>query len=196
MSDRKRAPRGGLDRETVVAAAVEVMKSVQTVEDLTVARVADRLGVGAMSLYTHIRNKDDLVRAVAVALFQPLEADQLDTREDLLRLYRAYYDLLVEHPALVQIVSTQWGLLTELHPTLLTPVPHLGFLTGTTADQHTGLVLLSALSRYTLGCAALHNNAPVVDRVRTADDGRDVHREIFEFGLLTLIDRVVPAVES
>jgi AcrR family transcriptional regulator len=50
----------GLTRERIVAAAVELADS-EGLAALSMARLAERLGCGTMSLYRHVENKDELV---------------------------------------------------------------------------------------------------------------------------------------
>ncbi|MCV7222005.1 TetR/AcrR family transcriptional regulator [Mycolicibacterium elephantis] len=56
------APRrsAGLSRERIVAAAIELADA-DGLGALSMARLAERLGCGTMSLYRHIANKDELV---------------------------------------------------------------------------------------------------------------------------------------
>ena len=64
--------RPGLTRERVIAAAFELADE-GGVEALTMRSLAARLGVQAMSLYHHIRNKDDLLDAMADELASRIE---------------------------------------------------------------------------------------------------------------------------
>ncbi len=66
-------PRAGLDRESVVAAAVALVDE-SGAEALTLARLAERLGVKAPSLYKHVGGLDDLRASVAVASKRELAA--------------------------------------------------------------------------------------------------------------------------
>ena len=50
----------GLNRERIVATAVELADS-DGLAALSMARLAERLGCGTMSLYRHVANKDELV---------------------------------------------------------------------------------------------------------------------------------------
>ena len=50
----------GLSRERIVATAVELADS-DGLAALSMARLAERLGCGTMSLYRHVANKDELV---------------------------------------------------------------------------------------------------------------------------------------
>ena len=51
---------GGLSRERIVAAAIELVEA-EGLSALSMARLAERLGCGTMSLYRHVANKDELV---------------------------------------------------------------------------------------------------------------------------------------
>src|SRR5262245_49940367 len=50
----------GLSRERIVAAAIELVEA-EGLSALSMARLAERLGCGTMSLYRHVANKDELV---------------------------------------------------------------------------------------------------------------------------------------
>lgn len=56
----ERRKRRSLDQAQIVRAALELLDEVG-LEDLTMRRVAERLGVKAASLYRHVRNKDELL---------------------------------------------------------------------------------------------------------------------------------------
>jgi AcrR family transcriptional regulator len=53
-------PRRGLNRQRIVATAIEFADA-EGLAALSMARLADRLGCGTMSLYRHVANKDELV---------------------------------------------------------------------------------------------------------------------------------------
>ena len=67
-------PRAGLDAATIVAAAAALADEIGFTE-LTMGRLAERLGVRAPSLYKHIAGQDDLHRRIAaLALTESGEA--------------------------------------------------------------------------------------------------------------------------
>ena len=67
----------GLNRERIVAAAVELADS-DGLAALSMARLAERLGCGTMSLYRHVANKDELVTfMLAVGAEDADEEEQL-----------------------------------------------------------------------------------------------------------------------
>jgi AcrR family transcriptional regulator len=66
---RKRAP---LNRDRVLRAAVELADEGGT-GALTMQRIGRRLGVEAMSLYRHVRNKDDILDGMVDIVFAEIE---------------------------------------------------------------------------------------------------------------------------
>jgi TetR/AcrR family transcriptional regulator, tetracycline repressor protein len=63
MSTRRRAPWGTMSREQVVQAAMGVVAA-GGFEDMTIRSLAAQLGVAPMSLYRHVRDKNDLLTEV------------------------------------------------------------------------------------------------------------------------------------
>lgn len=61
-------PRAGLDAPTIVAAAATLADEIGFTE-LTMGKLAERLGVRAPSLYKHVAGRDDLHRRIATLAF-------------------------------------------------------------------------------------------------------------------------------
>ncbi|MPY58801.1 TetR/AcrR family transcriptional regulator [Streptomyces spongiae] len=96
-------PRAGLDAATVVAAGAELADEIGFAE-LTMARLAERVGVKAPSLYKHVAGQDDLNRRIA-ALALAEVADTLGTaiqgrsgRDALGAAARALRRYVLDHP--------------------------------------------------------------------------------------------------
>jgi TetR/AcrR family transcriptional regulator, tetracycline repressor protein len=72
--DVKRGPgrRPGLTREQVVASALELVEE-DGLDGLSMRRLGARLGIEAMTLYTYVESKDDLLDAVAESVLSDLE---------------------------------------------------------------------------------------------------------------------------
>jgi AcrR family transcriptional regulator len=90
-------PRGRPPQRTrtqVVAAAVAIADA-EGLDALTMRRLAAELGAGVMSLYTYVRDKDDLVDQMVdqVSAFEPT-AEPVD----LLTLVCWQRDLMLRHP--------------------------------------------------------------------------------------------------
>jgi AcrR family transcriptional regulator len=66
-------PRRGLDRARVVAAAGDIADA-EGLEAVTLARVAQELGVRSPSLYNHVAGRDGLLRALAAQSTRELAA--------------------------------------------------------------------------------------------------------------------------
>ncbi|MBB3674702.1 TetR-like C-terminal domain-containing protein [Modestobacter versicolor] len=96
-------PRAGLDAGVVVAAAAELADEIGFPE-LTMARLADRLGVRTPSLYKHVASQEDLHRRIAVlALDEVADAVGAATqgragRDALGAAARAMREFVVTHP--------------------------------------------------------------------------------------------------
>lgn len=101
----ERLPRGALDRETVVAAALEIADR-DGVSGVTMARVAEALGASPMSLYRHLQDKQELLDAVAdLALSESPRLAQ-DGRSWRVRLEEFALESrrgALRHPALIEI---------------------------------------------------------------------------------------------
>ena len=105
--DEKRAP---LSRQRVLAAALAYVDQ-HGLDDLTMHKLAVALGVSDMSLYNHVRNKDDLLAGISELVWQEA-ADAVDATADkadwLRSLGRAVYDAVRRHPhALPAVVASR-----------------------------------------------------------------------------------------
>ncbi len=96
--------RGRLSREVVVRTALRLM-DVEGLEAVTMRRLGRDLGVEAMSLYNHVRDKDDLLDGVAQAAMADFQY-QPDPNGHWLEQGRA--------------VAHEWRRLLKLHPSLMT----------------------------------------------------------------------------
>ena len=102
-----RVPRNTLSRGLVVGAALALIDD-EGLDALTMPRLAERLGVGTMSLYRHIDDKDDLVNAVAEQVLSGVQvpAGAPDDWEGRVVGYvRALRSQALAHPALSRILA-------------------------------------------------------------------------------------------
>ncbi len=96
-------PRAGLGPAAVVAAGAALADEVGFA-DLTMAQLAERVGVRTPSLYKHIAGQDDLNRRIAaLALTEAADAIGLSTRgyagrDALAAAARAFRDFVLAHP--------------------------------------------------------------------------------------------------
>jgi AcrR family transcriptional regulator len=100
-----RARKSRLSREQLGRAGLEIVDR-EGLDALSMRRLAEGLGVGKMTLYGHVRSKDELIDAiidVAVELADPPETREGPWRDQLAALMRAAHRNLTAHPALVAI---------------------------------------------------------------------------------------------
>jgi AcrR family transcriptional regulator len=91
--------RAQLTRERVMAAAISLADR-DGIESLSMRKLAQELGVEAMSLYTHVRNKNDLLDGMADAVISqiPVSADGTDWKTSLRQLALAARSVMLRHP--------------------------------------------------------------------------------------------------
>lgn len=96
-------PRAGLDAATIVAAGAALADEIGFTE-LTMGRLAERVGVRAPSLYKHIASQDDLHRRIAALAFDEAGVaigtaiQGLAGRDALAAAAGALRDFVVTHP--------------------------------------------------------------------------------------------------
>ena len=89
-----------LTLERIVAAAIELLDA-EGVDRLSMRRLADRLGAGAMSLYWHVDNKDvvfDLALDAVLAYRGPAPAQGVDWRGDVVHMLEDWRASMLRHP--------------------------------------------------------------------------------------------------
>lgn len=102
-----RVPRNTLSRERIVDTALALMDD-EGLDAVTMPRLAQRLGVGTMSLYRHVDGKNDLINAVAELVLSGVQvpAGANDDWEGRVVGYlRALRDCALAHPALSRILA-------------------------------------------------------------------------------------------
>lgn len=151
---RVRATWGTITRERLIRAAMDEITAGRY-ERLTVRNLAARLGVAPMSLYRHVRDKEDLLDEVTdrllAAAWEPA-ADRSDARAWLIEAYDRFRGLLVGQPAALHVFLS--------HPVtspaaLVRQRAILEVLEASGLDQHLSRRLYAKLHTYTLGFAAL-----------------------------------------
>jgi AcrR family transcriptional regulator len=103
----KRVPRNTLSRARIVAGALAIIDA-DGLDAVTMPRVAKDLGVGTMSLYRHVEDKDDLINAVAEHVIGDVQVP--DGKDDdwegrVVGYLRALRDAALAHPALARILA-------------------------------------------------------------------------------------------
>lgn len=103
--DSERPRSRGLNRTRIVAAAIELADA-DGLGALSMARLADRLGCGTMSLYRHVVSKDELlIFMLSTAAEPPPTTDQTNWRVALEVWADGLWDVYHRHPWILQAAS-------------------------------------------------------------------------------------------
>jgi len=105
FTTQKRAP---LTRDRVLRAALELADEGGTAA-LTMQRIGRRLGVEAMSLYRHVRNKDDILDGIVDVVFAEIElpADRSNWRTVLRAQSISTRAALRRHPWAITLMESR-----------------------------------------------------------------------------------------
>jgi AcrR family transcriptional regulator len=97
-----------LTRERVVAGGIELADR-DSIESISMRRLAQELGVEAMSLYTHVRNKDDLLDGMVDAVIGkiPTNADGADWKKSLRQMALAARGIVLTHPWAPHLIESR-----------------------------------------------------------------------------------------
>jgi AcrR family transcriptional regulator len=100
--------RAQLTREQVVTAAIELADR-DGIESISMRRLAQELGVEAMSLYTHVHNKEDLLDGMADAVvgLVPVDEGAADWRTSLRRMALRARGVMLRHPWAPRVIETR-----------------------------------------------------------------------------------------
>ncbi|OMB78229.1 TetR/AcrR family transcriptional regulator [Mycolicibacterium conceptionense] len=151
----------GLTRETIVAAAVELADD-DGLAALSMARLAEKLGCGTMSLYRHVANKDELVTFMLAVAPGPAPSAPVDAnwRTALENWAGALWDVYHRHPWVLQCASA--GLPADPGQLAWLDAALAG-LSGTRLTEREKLTAVMAVLIFTRGSAALAIEARDVD---------------------------------
>jgi TetR/AcrR family tetracycline transcriptional repressor len=104
---RTRAPRGTLTRERIVDATLQLIDG-GGIGAVSMPKLAKHLGVGVMSLYTHVDSKDDLLDAVVQHVLASLPAPSGgDWQARLACHFRDLRATLVQHRGLGTVLAAK-----------------------------------------------------------------------------------------
>ncbi|WP_419996262.1 TetR/AcrR family transcriptional regulator [Streptomyces boninensis] len=98
---RKRREQPSLSREQIVSEAIQLLDA-DGLEALSMRKLGARLNAGATSMYTHVRNKEEIVELVVDEIFGELDipsaADAADWRAAAARSTRSVRAAILRHP--------------------------------------------------------------------------------------------------
>jgi len=141
---RRRGPRPSLSGEQVVITAIQIADR-DGLGGLSMRRLADELGVTAMSLYGYVPSKAELLDVMADRAYGEIAVHHdpaAPWQERLAALARQHWTLLLSHPWLLQIADSRPLLgpnMTALYDAELAAVDGLG-LTDVDMDLIAGLL--------------------------------------------------------
>jgi AcrR family transcriptional regulator len=100
--------RAQLTRERVVAAAIGLADS-DGIDSISMRKLAQELDVEAMSLYTHVRNKDDLLDGMVDAVIGeiPTGANAADWKASLRQMVLAARGIVLTHPWAPRLIESR-----------------------------------------------------------------------------------------
>jgi AcrR family transcriptional regulator len=210
------AERGTLSREAIVAAALRIADT-DGVDAVSMRRVAASLGVGTMTIYGHVRDKDELLtlmwdRVTAEQILPDLPADW---REALAELARGARLCVLRHPWMI-------GLKPRVSENMLLHIEQaLEITKPLDLDDHTKRIVINVLDDLVAGCvireiasghvgeehdpancglrAKFRASPELLDRVMSGefpniagmlDRGGCIHSDRFERGLSWLLDGI------
>lgn len=104
------AHRPALSRERIASTALELIDA-NGLSGLSMRKLGAELGVEAMSLYHYVKNKDDLLDAVADHLYGvidlPRSVDPHDWESAIRLGLGAFHDVLLEHEAALELFASR-----------------------------------------------------------------------------------------
>ncbi|HWF54257.1 MAG TPA: TetR family transcriptional regulator [Solirubrobacteraceae bacterium] len=138
-----------LSAATIVEAALELADA-DGLQAVTMRAVGARLGAAAMSLYRHVPNKDALLEQMAdhVLAKLPYPDPEQPWQGEIHAFFLAFHDLLLEHPAVAQVMVEMALAGPELS---LRGEQVLACLLGGGLDEPTAAQAITALTWHTVG---------------------------------------------
>jgi AcrR family transcriptional regulator len=154
-------PRRGLNRQRIVEAAIELADA-DGLGALSMARLAERLGCGTMSLYRHVANKDELVALMlSLGAGPPPTVADANWRVALMNWANVLWDVYHRHPWILDASASGLpadpGQLGWLDAGLATLGP-------TTLSERDKLAAVTSVLYFVRGAAALDLEAGALDR--------------------------------
>lgn len=176
VSSRKQAketaaepsPRAPLNRDRILRAALELADR-EGIDALSMRKLAQALGVEAMSLYNHVANKDEILAGMVDAVFTEVDLpDGGDWKTAMRQRYLSTRDTFARHPWALGLLHAQTYLgdaTLRHHDEVLGRLRRAGF-----SIESAGYAC-SILDSYTYGFALREQRLPF-DSSKQPDDGR------------------------
>lgn len=128
---RAAKPRAALTRERVLRAAISLADR-EGIESLSMRNLGHELGVEAMSLYNHVRNKEDMLDGMVDVVFSEIDlpAGGVDWRSAMRKRAISARQVLLRHPwaiGLMESRSTPGPATLRHHDSVLGSLRRAGF---------------------------------------------------------------------
>jgi AcrR family transcriptional regulator len=171
----------------VIEAALAVMDA-EGLEAVTMRRIGRELGVEAMSLYNHVRDKDDILEAVTELVMSEFELPPAtgDWREDGKNAAREWRRLLRTHPNVMGLMAGRRKPLAS--PESLRPMDTaLGILRGAGLDVRDAAQAFNAFGSYIMGFVIMEqgmmlgHEGPDPEHLRMHEELARLHGAEFPF---------------
>ena len=189
-----RPRRQPLTRQRIVRAALRIMDE-EGLEAVTMRHIGRALGVEAMSLYNHVRDKEEILDSICEEVLSGFRVpDARDWREAARAGAREYRRLLLAHPRVITLMTGRKGPVTNADALKAYEFALGMFLdAGLTAPE--SVMALNALASYILGsrhvAARSHDQRPSRRRARARTAG---HGSAGRGGGFPALARVPPAL--
>ncbi|WP_211440231.1 TetR/AcrR family transcriptional regulator C-terminal domain-containing protein [Corynebacterium glutamicum] len=104
----KRAPRNTINREILVEKAIQIADEVG-LAGFSIRVLADSLGVKPMAVYTHVKNKDELLTLIVDQVFASIYAPQPgeNWKAELTRAANSKRAALLQHPWALAVMESR-----------------------------------------------------------------------------------------
>jgi AcrR family transcriptional regulator len=160
-----------LSRERIVATAMELLDA-QGFDGLTMRRLADRLGSGAMSLYWHVDSKEDVFDLALDAVLEyrrlPQIAESQDWRGEVVHMLEDWRASMLRHPWSASLLPRR-----ALGPNILSRLELLSkTLSGAGVADADLNVAIWSLWNYVMGATVTRASFDLSDDDRTAAQQR------------------------
>lgn len=209
-------PNRGMSDRRIAESALALVDE-EGVEGLSMRKLAQRLGVAPMSLYTYFSDREAVLDAVAQLLLAEVEAPEgLDWRETIRRIMRSVREVGLRHPRAAPLINRFPPRTPDAFAFVeagFRAFRHAGFDDESTARCYRALAVYSMgsfdveLSRYfaihpaggpasgSLDAPTLEKHLPSVARIGPLLAGQDDADE-FEYGLGLLLDGFAAAMAT
>ncbi len=144
-----------LTRERIVEAALRVMDA-EGLDAVTMRRVAREVGVEAMSLYHHVRDKDDLLGGICSLVMRGfvIPPADLDPAERARLGAHEWRRLLKAHPNVVAVFAERKEAMTDIEA-LLPMEFALDVLRSNGLEERDAVQAFNVIGGYIMGCVMM-----------------------------------------